>query len=572
MYTADNIVQCLVRLVMMAVFAVFMPLLAYGSTDSGYTDVIRLYQNKPVRIVAEEAMRYEKRHNEDTALVLYMIVANHAAEMKSEADKDVCAHAFLKIGDASLAKADYAKALEAYTDGLNLCESSRSRKNIALFFNNIGKLYCLFEDFEKGEEYFIRGYELCKGVKEDATKRKIVANLTGLNLKLGRLSEARKFQRIADRIKLNGDFASCFMSDYNGALIASAYGHSEWAAERFRHLAAYAAANGETRYQCSAYQELYHIYMGKHQPDSVRKYLAQCWRQASCNNIKHQFVEVLNDYSLFYESQGDKAMAQKYKSHYLMMSDTIYNSRRFDMARNALSRYEMQKVSREISRLRYNTQMREQTIKAQRTVLWCTFVGILVVSGFLLLVWRQNRNLQQSYASLYSVNRKAMDEQEVMRRRHADDVAAIEAMEQRLKGFSDGGGAQKYSTSNLDDSHRNTLAEAITAVMENTEAFCSADFSLEKLAELVGSNSKYVSQVINDIFKKNFSTYVNDYRIMLACRRLVDSAYGCYTIKAISESLGYGTHASFINAFRKATGLTPSQYKKISSNKNENVV
>lgn len=572
MHTANNIVQRLVRLFVMLGLGLLMPSMACGSAGMDYTGIIGHYQNLPVRIVAKEAMRCEKAGKTDMATVLYMIVANHASEMKTESDKEICAYACLKIGDASLAKADYAKALEAYIDGLNLCESTRKQKNMALFFNNIGKLYCLFEDFEKGEEYFIRGYEICKDGNDDCTKRKIVANLTGLNLKLGRLSKARGFQSIADHMKPGGDFASRFMSGFNGALIAASEGHSEWAASRFRQLAAYAAANGEARYQCSAYQELYHVYTGKQQPDSVRKYLALCWRQASDSRIQHQFVEVLNDYSLFYEKHGNRPMAQKYKSRYLLMSDSIYNSRRFDIARNALSRYEMQKVSREITRLRYDTNMREQTIKVQRMVLWCTLVGIVVVLGFLVLLWRQNRRLQQSYASLYSVNRKAMEEQEAMRRRHADDIAAMEAMRQQMGITAEDGGTQKYSTSNLNDSCRNTLAEAITDVMENTETFCSADFSLEKLSELVGSNSKYVSQVINDVFKKNFSSYVNDYRIMLACRRLVDSAYDCYTIKAISESLGYGTHASFINAFRKATGLTPSQYKKISSGKNDNVV
>ena len=161
MHTANNIVQCLVRLFVMLGLGLLMPSMACGSAGTDYTGIIRHYQNLPVRIVTKEAMRCEKAGNTDTATVLYMIVANHAAEMKTESDKEICAYACLKIGDACLAKADYAKALEAYIDGLNLCESTRKRKNMALFFNNIGKLYCLFEDFEKGEEYFrfIRHFE-----------------------------------------------------------------------------------------------------------------------------------------------------------------------------------------------------------------------------------------------------------------------------------------------------------------------------------------------------------------------------------------------------------------------------
>ena len=58
---------------------------------------------------------------------------------------------------------------------------------------------------------------------------------------------------------------------------------------------------------------------------------------------------------------------------------------------------------------------------------------------------------------------------------------------------------------------------------------------------------------------------MNDYRVNLARHRLADSEnYGNYTTKAIGESLGFSSHASFINVFRNATGLTPSQYQKMS--------
>ena len=80
----------------------------------------------------------------------------------------------------------------------------------------------------------------------------------------------------------------------------------------------------------------------------------------------------------------------------------------------------------------------------------------------------------------------------------------------------------------------------------------------------MGSNSKYVSQVINGTYHKNFSNYVNEYRIRTACRRLADGErYGHLTVKAVGESVGYRSHATFVNIFRRITGLTPSLYQKM---------
>lgn len=39
--------------------------------------------------------------------------------------------------------------------------------------------------------------------------------------------------------------------------------------------------------------------------------------------------------------------------------------------------------------------------------------------------------------------------------------------------------------------------------------------------------------------------------------------YGNLTIEAISQGVGFKLRASFISAFKKFTGLTPSQFLKI---------
>ncbi len=82
----------------------------------------------------------------------------------------------------------------------------------------------------------------------------------------------------------------------------------------------------------------------------------------------------------------------------------------------------------------------------------------------------------------------------------------------------------------------------------------------------VKSNTKYVSFVINETYGKSFKTYLNEYRIAEACRRLVDQDnYGNFTIRAIHQELGFKTAASFVAAFRKVIGMTPSEYKKMHS-------
>jgi len=109
--------------------------------------------------------------------------------------------------------------------------------------------------------------------------------------------------------------------------------------------------------------------------------------------------------------------------------------------------------------------------------------------------------------------------------------------------------------------------------MRRPDNFCGIDFSLDRLAGMIGSNSRYVSEAINDGYGKNFRTFLNEYRVREAMRRLSDSErYGNYTIKAVAESVGFKSQAHFIAVFTKLTGMKPSVYQKISRERKKSAV
>ena len=71
------------------------------------------------------------------------------------------------------------------------------------------------------------------------------------------------------------------------------------------------------------------------------------------------------------------------------------------------------------------------------------------------------------------------------------------------------------------------LLRRIDAVMEDEDTFCSPEFSLAVLARLSESNTNYVSQVINTTYNNNFRTFLNERRIKVAMKRMMDSGrYG----------------------------------------------
>ena len=109
------------------------------------------------------------------------------------------------------------------------------------------------------------------------------------------------------------------------------------------------------------------------------------------------------------------------------------------------------------------------------------------------------------------------------------------------------------------------LVKKIAAVMNDVQKISQPDFSLNLLAREVGSNTAYVSWVINNIYHHNFKAFLNEYRIREACRRMDDHEhYGHITIQALIRNLGYSSYSNFVAAFKKVNGMTPSQYQRLS--------
>ena len=95
-------------------------------------------------------------------------------------------------------------------------------------------------------------------------------------------------------------------------------------------------------------------------------------------------------------------------------------------------------------------------------------------------------------------------------------------------------------------------------VMKTKKPYLDQNLNIFTLAKQLGTNSKYLSQVINQEFDKSFVHFINEYRIEEAKQiLLVDNNF---TIEAQSQMVGFKSKSSFNIAFKRHTGITPSLY------------
>lgn len=98
---------------------------------------------------------------------------------------------------------------------------------------------------------------------------------------------------------------------------------------------------------------------------------------------------------------------------------------------------------------------------------------------------------------------------------------------------------------------------------ERDKKFLNNDLTLNRLSKQLGTNSTYLSKIINFYKEKSFSNYLNTLRINFAIQELKENkTLRNYTISAIAQEMGYNTSESFSKAFYKEKGLYPSYFIK----------
>ena len=548
-----------------------------------YMTLVKKTSDASIDYIMKKAEHYLNAGHSDTALVYYMVACNRMDDKLSDKDKQQCAMAYLKKGNILYMKGNYAGALSAYFSGLRINNDCKAKHETGRFYNNIANVYCVFGDHVKGLEYYKKGYESCHKYGDKANEYKILTNMTGVNTAIGNTSAARKYYKMSEKVKNPADKENCYMGIFNFGLILMAEKNHVKAVETFNELLAYTLKNKmQPRYLCSSYIQLYKNYIALGDRDSTLKYLRLCESTAVKHGILHVCLDVLVKYADYYDSVGNYKAASSYRARYQREKDSIYDTNEFEAVKNEQLLYEMDKYDKYIASLNAREKERLQTISRQRLTIAGVTVVTAVIGVLLLLVYRQKGKIDKSYNDLFVINRDFVKQQEFTRQRMLElsnrlksseaELAALRASQEHSDGAGEAPDTAVATTADDADGKNKTLAisedmrrkllDAVIDVMENSTEFCSSDFSLARLATLVGSNSKYVSLVINDTFHKTFKNYVNDYRIRLACLRMADTGtYGSYTLNAIAESVGFKSYTTFVELFRKVVGITPSMYK-----------
>jgi AraC-like DNA-binding protein len=103
----------------------------------------------------------------------------------------------------------------------------------------------------------------------------------------------------------------------------------------------------------------------------------------------------------------------------------------------------------------------------------------------------------------------------------------------------------------------------LDSLMRNQEAWRETGLTIGGLAARAGIPEYRLRRLINqNLGHRNFTTYINEYRLSAAAARLVDRDQLRVPVLTIALDLGWGSIGPFNRAFRARFGMTPTDYRR----------
>ncbi len=438
----------------------------------------------------------------------------------------------------------------------NKAGSKAEMRCYALALNNLGYLYGgYYLDFEHAYDYLSQAVAASKKYRIDDNLAYAYVNLAGIYSSRSELlgigdseNQIQKYCRLAfdEAVRQKQwDVASAsFFNLFTSFSEAGSAGKIKDDRRRFPYREALATFRQQLRdadavksvtMNCRvlALWNIYEVYHKTKQWDEAMHILDRLEQYASQYADAATHNKVLQHKSDLYRERGETALATHYDYLYLKSKDSL-------LTRSNADRMERSVFVHELSRV--NTQLAESNARHHQMVMTVlVLLAFIIVIAVALVVNIRGLRKQKAYVrKLYEKNVELLE--------HKSAIATA-----AQSGLNRAAG--------LNEDLKSSLLERIDQTINNPEIFCAQDFSLHRLATLVESNDKYVSHVINERYHKNFKQLLNEARVAEACRRLGNQEhYGHLTIAAIANDVGFGSRSNFALAFKRVTGISPSDY------------
>lgn len=516
------------------------------------------------------------RNQVDSALACFTLAASSWDEAQTPEQRHTAISAMNNIGFVYFYHIlDVPKAFATFNKAVTLAEESKEESLLPYLYMNLANVYSLYADqasqpalYDETINYYKKGFRAAVSQSDWEIIVMCFINMTDLGA----------YPQVLDRCREEIDMFASLPLPVNVPL-------AKFAKERLQALQSirrkdYAAAERHYRnqlshidtqvtpeqYEAQTLSDLAMLFEMSNEHDSALIYLNRLISISENNDKVDCGTFAYRSLERIYKKIGDKDRAERARMKYYESRDSMMTQANLNSIEHIKYADRIEAVGQELSVAR--TERRNTFIVA--ALLSVLFIGAVV--SIAVIINRHNR-LKKSSASLFERYQQLLEREEenrLLQKRlsevkplHMSADAAVEKTE-----HEDGAGQPETARRGIDEETLSDMKMRLTGIFASSPEIFNPDFSLSQLSALSGVAARSLSAVLSEAFGKNFYALLNEYRVKEACRRICDTEnYGNMTLEAISQSVGYKSRTSLASAFKKETGLTPSQYLKLAREK-----
>lgn len=113
--------------------------------------------------------------------------------------------------------------------------------------------------------------------------------------------------------------------------------------------------------------------------------------------------------------------------------------------------------------------------------------------------------------------------------------------------------------------HPKNILDTFLNEMVKEKYYLDPLLSLKRLSEQMGRSEKEISSILNHSLNKNFYSFINEYRVEEVKQKLANKKNDHLKIISLAYDSGFNSKATFHRIFKQFTGLSPREYRNMSS-------
>lgn len=395
---------------------------------------------------------------------------------------------------------NHEKSIEHNLLALSVFKKTGDKKGLGYVLNNLGAEYFSTDRFDKALEYYKKSLFYRNQLPDKQAVLFTLNNLGETYLRLG-------------------------MPDSSYSFLQKALIYSDQLKDKL---------SGSV-----TYNSLGKYYRSRKNFNSAIKYFSRSIELSEQIDYLPQLEDCYLQLSEIYKELNQPDKALEYLQLRNEVHDSVFSANAQSYIANAQVKYETDRLEKK--------EIVTNRLKIDRIIIWSLLFFVLILSAGTVYYYKNRILPRLKIADLLSTLKlKNID----------DDKRKLRAIDKELLS------GNEIHKKSIDSEILDSISEGLIKLLEEEKAYLISHLTLKEAAQKLNTNTSYLSKLINEKYQANFSTLINSYRVEEAKRLISENIQNVFSYEGIASESGFNSKSSFNTAFKKFTGLTPTEFAR----------